>query len=88
MALGKIMHEFTVERLSYVQKWTLRTEPFAKHRNLRLAYERGFTKRTEDFNQGVRKDVIDLPASKAMTVGDAYERGYADALKQEPPSEP
>jgi len=88
MPPGKIIHEFTLHRLGRVQKWVLRTEPFAQHRNLRRAYEAGFTKRTEDYNQGVTREALNIPVAKVMTVGDAWERGYADAMKQETPLPP
>lgn len=85
MSRGKVYMTITLHRLGKAQQWTLRTEPFAQHRNLRRAYEAGFKRRTEDFNQGLTREVIDRPAAKAMTVGDAFERGYADAIKQELP---
>ena len=89
MAPGKMIQQFTIERLGRVQTWTLRSEPFGQHRNLRRAYVRGFTQRTEDFNQGIHLGEVDaerlVPASKVVTVGDAHALGYADAMKQERP---
>jgi hypothetical protein len=78
---GKVTHRIRIERLGEVQEWVLSDEPFADQRNLRRAYERGFYKRTSDFNQGIKFKVA--PAATVETVGDAYAHGYFDALNQE-----
>jgi len=82
MTKGTITHRIQIERLGVVQEWVLRDEPFGDHRNLRLAYERGFQQRTRDFDTGFEVAAMAVPA-KVETVGDAYALGYADALKQE-----
>jgi hypothetical protein len=85
MAKGKVTHRIQIHRGGKVQEWELRDGPFKEQPNMRRAYERGFLKRTEDFNQGIVAENL-RTAMPAKTVGDAYAIGYADALSQEQPA--
>lgn len=78
MAKGKVTQRIAIERLGKLQEWTLHDGPFKRQPNMRQAYEHGFRKRTEDFNQGIIAESLKT-ATPAKTVGDAYAIGYADA---------
>ena len=82
---GTVTHRIQIERLGVVQEWVMRDEPFRDHPILRRAYERGFRKRTCDFDVGIAGELLEVP-EKVETVGHAYAHGYADALKQERPA--